>query len=141
MAAFDRTAEHSHPVDYQLVADGFVTMFWADHVLEGTLKWLSVNGYQILTLQAGAWRQRADLHRDVAEGLHFPDYYGRNLDALNDCLRDVAVGDYGLDASATGFVLVLAGSTRSRRSNRLAPKGYWTSSPTARGTLSCSGNG
>ncbi|MFD9005044.1 barstar family protein [Streptomyces sp. NPDC059582] len=29
------------------------------------------------------------MHRDVATAIDFPDYYGHNLDALNDCLRDV----------------------------------------------------
>ncbi len=44
----------------------------------------------------------------LAPALDFPAYFGRNLDALNDCLRDVAVGDYGWRAdTATGLVLVL----------------------------------
>src|SRR6478752_9753549 len=107
MAAFDSTAELSHPVDYRLVVNGFVTLFWAQSVLDSVMESLSAIGYQLVTLQAGEWRQAADLHQDFADALDFPDYYGRNLDALNDCLRDVAVGDYGLDRNATGFVLVL----------------------------------
>ena len=31
----------------------------------------------------------AELHRVFAETLSFPDYYGKNLDALRDCLTDV----------------------------------------------------
>ncbi|QYN21655.1 barstar family protein [Amycolatopsis sp. DSM 110486] len=34
-------------------------------------------------------------------------HYGKNLDALNDCLSDVAAGDYGPALGATGFVLGL----------------------------------
>ena len=40
-------------------------------------------------------RRRVDAHRQggflaaVGEALEFPDHYGRNLDALHDCLRDV----------------------------------------------------
>ena len=30
-----------------------------------------------------------DLHDRLAEGFAFPDYYGRNLDALADCLSDL----------------------------------------------------
>ena len=71
------------------------------------MKWLSTNGYQIVTVSAGSWQSPADLHRDIAQALDFPGYYGKNLDALNDCLSDVALGDYGLDRRATGFVLVL----------------------------------
>lgn len=31
----------------------------------------------------------SELHDALVIALHFPDYYGRNLDALNDCLRDI----------------------------------------------------
>jgi hypothetical protein len=56
-------------------------------------------------VDASRWTTPADLHRDIARALDFPDYYGHNLDALNDCLRDVVAGDYGIPADATGFVL------------------------------------
>ena len=40
--------------------------------------------------------------------LSFPGYFGRNLAALNDCMSDVASGDYGWDGDAdTGLVIVL----------------------------------
>jgi len=32
---------------------------------------------------------REDLHRKLAEGLGFPEWYGGNLDALYDCLTDL----------------------------------------------------
>ena len=38
-----------------------------------------------------------------------PDYYGRNLNALNDCLRDVSGCAYGFSAEETGLVLVIEG--------------------------------
>lgn len=47
------------------------------------------------------------MHRELAAALDFPDYYGHNVDALNDCMGDVAAGDYGAPADATGLVLVL----------------------------------
>jgi hypothetical protein len=39
--------------------------------------------------------------------LDFLEYFGRNLNAFNDCTRDVVTGDYRSDLGATGFVLVL----------------------------------
>jgi len=30
------------------------------------------------------------MHRALALALHFPDYYGNNLDALEECLGEVA---------------------------------------------------
>ena len=53
MAAFDSTAELSHPVDYRLVVNGFVTLFWAQSVLDSVMESLSAIGYQLVTLQAG----------------------------------------------------------------------------------------
>jgi len=33
---------------------------------------------------------RAELHEKIASALDFPEYYGKNLDALYDCLTDMA---------------------------------------------------
>lgn len=32
---------------------------------------------------------RADIHTYIAEQMDFPAYYGKNLDALYDCLTDI----------------------------------------------------
>jgi hypothetical protein len=41
--------------------------------------------------------------------LDFPDYYGQNLDAFNDCMRDVVDQRYGWLPDAAGLVLVFMG--------------------------------
>ncbi|WP_240138049.1 barstar family protein [Streptomyces sp. MUM 178J] len=47
------------------------------------------------------------MHRAMAAALDFPDYCGRNLDALNDCLGDVACyGGYDDAPEGAGLVLV-----------------------------------
>lgn len=33
---------------------------------------------------------RSDLHSALANALSFPEHYGRNLDALHDCLTDIS---------------------------------------------------
>ena len=30
-----------------------------------------------------------ELHEEIAQKLSFPEYYGKNLDALNDCLSEI----------------------------------------------------
>ena len=31
-----------------------------------------------------------DFHNEISSKLNFPEYYGRNLDAMHDCLTDIA---------------------------------------------------
>ncbi len=42
-----------------------------------------------IIIDGAAVNTREELHRALAEGLGFPEYYGNNLDALKDCLTDV----------------------------------------------------
>jgi RNAse (barnase) inhibitor barstar len=39
------------------------------------------------------WNDLARMHDDLQSKLDFPDYYGKNLDALNDCLSDIEIPD------------------------------------------------
>lgn len=107
MAAWDRDADLSRALDYRLVHNTFVTMFWRRSLLDDAVRWLAEHGYDVVTLDAGSWGSARDMFRGVARALDFPDYFGQNLDALNDCLRDVVSGDYGWRRDATGLVLVL----------------------------------
>mgnify|MGYP003299397037 CR=1 FL=1 len=45
------------------------------------MKTVILDGNEIISM--------SDIHNIFAEELDFPDYYGRNLDALYDCLGDV----------------------------------------------------
>lgn len=49
-----------------------------------------------------------DMHAAFAASMSFPDYYGKNLDALDDVLSDVATFSYGCDPAAAGTVLAIA---------------------------------
>lgn len=109
MAAFDPEQDLHQDAAYRLLANTSVTLFFRLRVLDETVTWLTEHGYQVCRMVASNWADESDLHRDLAEALHFPDYYGRNLDALNDCMSDVVAGNYGWHPDATGLVLVLTG--------------------------------
>jgi hypothetical protein len=66
-------------------------------------------GYVVINLDPSSWRSVSDLHRDVASAFEFPSYYGQNLDALNDCLSDVGLFEYGAHESGAGTLLVVRG--------------------------------
>lgn len=109
MVAFDPEADLSDDLAFQMVSKSPVTLFWRRQVLDETTTWLGTHGYQVTVLDASSWSAQADLHHAIAAALHFPDYYGRNLDALNDCLRDVVAQTYGWAPDTTGLALVFLG--------------------------------
>ena len=43
-----------------------------------------------IELYGGDFSSRGEIHEYLADTLEFPSYYGRNLDALHDCLTDLA---------------------------------------------------
>src|SRR5687768_9199341 len=86
---------------------GFVHLFRRPSVLQGVADALSVHGYEIVRLDAGLWESHTAMYDALATGLSFPSYFGRNMNALNDCLSDVATGDYGWDSRSTGLLLIL----------------------------------
>jgi hypothetical protein len=109
VAAFDPDGELGEDLALRLMQNTFVTLYRRTALLDQATGWLEGHGYQVTRLDAAGWASEADLHRDVARALDFPDYYGRNLDALNDCLRDVVDGQYGWDARTAGLVVVFTG--------------------------------
>jgi hypothetical protein len=109
VAVFDPEADLNQDLGFRLLMNTPVTLFWRRSVLDETTQWLVAHGYQVTLLDASSWTTEADLHREVAEALNFPGYYGRNLDALNDCMRDVVDHDYGWGAESAGLALVFTG--------------------------------
>jgi hypothetical protein len=107
--AFDRDAVDRHDVDFMLVQNSSVAQFWRKAILNKAVGWLRDHGYDVISLDASIWTADADLHRDIAKALSFPDYYGCNLAALHDCFSQIAHYDYASSESAAGFVLVLTG--------------------------------
>ena len=112
MVAFDRQVDISSDLAFRLVANTFVTLFWRLALFDETTDWLRTHGYDVVRLNASDWVEEADLHRELAAALEFPSYYGKNLDALNDCMRDVVTCDYGTSPEATGLVLAFTGYDR-----------------------------
>ena len=93
----------------RLLADTSVTLFYGMGVLQKTVTALRDASYHVAQTDASRWLSVLDMHRDFSRILRFPDYYGENLDAFNDCMRDVVAHEYGFPEHATGLVLVLTG--------------------------------
>ena len=44
---------------------------------------------EVKRLDVARWRDKAAAHEEIARALDLPAYYGRNLDALYDCLWEL----------------------------------------------------
>lgn len=76
MATWDADAETTHLVDFRLVRNTFVTMFWRTALLDDTVGWLRSHDYRVVEFIADSWSSDADMYDDISTALDFPDYFG-----------------------------------------------------------------
>jgi RNAse (barnase) inhibitor barstar len=89
MAVFDR--EDLDRPDWTIFQNGWVMIYWRPEILDGDVDRLTAAGYKVYRFDCEAWSAPADALTDLGNTLGFPNYYGRNLPALNDCLGDIDV--------------------------------------------------
>lgn len=80
-------------LDYKILQNGATSLYYQKKVLDEDLEWFRQHQYLICIFDCTEWTSLDVFHDDLAESLNFPDYYGRNLNALNDCLVDIEVPD------------------------------------------------
>lgn len=104
----DDAYEHARQrFDWALLRSGSVARYGSAFHFEAAQRRLGELGYRVHLLDAASWHTTEDLHDALAAALAFPAWYGRNLDALDDLLDDVAAFRLGGDSSATGTVLAI----------------------------------
>jgi Barstar (barnase inhibitor) len=108
VAVFDQ-ADHEQDLAYQLMLNSVVHLFWRPALFDEAGAWLTEHGYRLVRLDASGWDSAEAMHEAMAAALDFPDHYGRNLDALHDCLTDVLQYDDWTPPDATGFVFAFTG--------------------------------
>ncbi len=102
MTAFNHRDEHENQLDWKILRDGSVALYWKRELLDEDVSWFRQQNYQVFSFDCQQWSSTEEMHTDFQRTLSFPAYYGRNLDALNDCLSDLPVPDVG------GIALVLS---------------------------------
>jgi hypothetical protein len=83
-----------------------VELYFRAEVLNRAIEELKKRDAAVVRLDAGAWSRETALMA-MADALDFPDHFGRNLDALSDCLFDVVSGNCGFDDSRGTRVLAI----------------------------------
>jgi RNAse (barnase) inhibitor barstar len=88
MTSFGRSPELQDRLDFRLLQFGPVALYYQSTVLDRDVAGVSGLGYEVRRLDLEA--ADADAFHDlISSSLNFPDYYGRNLDALNDCVSEL----------------------------------------------------
>ena len=77
--------------DWEIFQNGWVVMYWRPEILNGDVDRLAACGYKVFQFCCDGWLARADALSQLGKTLAFPDYYGQNLAAFNDCLGDIDV--------------------------------------------------
>lgn len=91
MPSFSRDGSDFQRVDWMLLQNGPVSLYFRHDALDSDVAWLRDQGYRVEELDCRAWADERAMHQAFAAQLAFPDYYGMNLDALSDCISDVEV--------------------------------------------------
>ena len=87
-------------LDLQTLQHGAICMYHSASLLDIDLSWYRNSNYRVAEFDTLGWTEET-AHEALATVLGFPDYYGRNLDAFNDCLGDM------YSADNRGLVIVL----------------------------------
>src|SRR5258708_3593534 len=95
MASFGTNQKEWERLDLRLLQNSPVALYYLPSVLDEDMARLRGEGYTMDEFDCSKWHAEADFHAEVAVRLAFPDYYGRNLDAFNDCIGEIEVPDSG----------------------------------------------
>jgi barstar (barnase inhibitor) len=82
-------------LDYQMLQDGGVCLYRSRPYLEEDIDRLVQRGYLVYRLDCTTWTSEAAMHESLRSVLRFPEYYGKNLNALSDCMTDLVVPEQG----------------------------------------------
>ena len=94
MAAFTED-EVDKTLDWEILLYGSISIYRNREYLNDDLRWLRLRSYRVYSIDCKAWKSEAAMLESFGEVLSFPAYYGRNFNALIDCLEDVEVPDDG----------------------------------------------
>jgi len=96
MAIFENNPDEWQRLDWQILQNGWASLYCQQNILNKDLDWLKNEKYNIVDLDCTKWTDTNQIHKHLKKQLDFPDYYGENLNALNDCLSDLEINEPGL---------------------------------------------
>ena len=95
MATFTDDPEETTCLDWHILQNGAICLYYQRRILDEDVAWLREHNYDVHEFDCSQWTSESEFHADVSRDLTFPAGYGRNLDAFNDSLSDLAVPNVG----------------------------------------------
>ena len=89
MPFFRNTPGDWQRLDWQILRDGGIQLYWRPEYLLEDTKWFAEHGYDVFEFACDTWESQDDMFTDFARVLRLPDYFGHNFDALDECLADL----------------------------------------------------
>jgi RNAse (barnase) inhibitor barstar len=84
-------------IEISILRKGWTNLYWKEKVLNHDIELLKRLEYKIEDFNCTQIADEDELHTELQKKLNFPDYYGRNFNALNDCLSsDIDITEKGL---------------------------------------------
>ncbi|MEL7146035.1 MAG: barstar family protein [Bacteroidota bacterium] len=102
--------------DVEILREGPICMYHHNGILNEDFIWFSDHHFEVFDMNCHSWT-RKNFHAKLKEALYFPDYYGENLNAFNDCLRDM------LNRKFRGLVLIFRNFDTMVEQHRPASEG------------------
>jgi len=96
MAVFENNSDEWQRLDWQILQNGWTSLYWQKNILDSDLDWFKKEKYNIVDFDCTKWSDTNRIHKDFKKQLDFPDYYGGNFNALNDCLSELEIKETGL---------------------------------------------
>lgn len=109
-------------LDFAILSRGPVGLYRSAEELGLAVETLAGLEYETVTLDAAEWRGDSDLFDAFVEALHFPEYFGRNWDAFEEVISDVASGELSWPRDAAGLVVVIENGDDLMAVSRRAPR-------------------
>ena len=95
MSIFHRDQELHDRLDWNILQNGWISLYLSKDILFKDVAWFQQEKFHVVEFDCTAWSSKEIIQKALQNGLDFPDYYGGNLSAFNDCLYHIDINNYG----------------------------------------------